>query len=58
MWCNICGKKVILTPSASERAAKYGGKASDYTSLFTVHADCAIAKYKADTITLIAKRNA
>jgi hypothetical protein len=44
MNCSKCGKPIILTPSARERAAKYGGKPSDYTSLFTIHSDCLIQK--------------
>lgn len=42
MDCRICGKPIRLIPSAAERARKYGGKPSDYTKLFTTHADCAI----------------
>jgi len=42
--CTICGKPIVLIPSAKERAAKFGGKPSDYTRLFTTHADCLIAK--------------
>lgn len=51
--CTICNKKIVLTPSASERAAKYGGKPSDYTSIFTEHAACALKKREADTIELM-----
>lgn len=40
MKCTHCGKEITLTPSASERAAKYGGKPSDYTKRFTIHVDC------------------
>jgi len=38
--CTHCEKPIILTPSAHERAKKYGGKAKDYRNLFTIHADC------------------
>jgi len=55
MNCTICGKPVTLIPSASERAAKYGGKASDYTAIFTAHAQCTIDKRNADTLGLIKK---
>ena len=44
MNCTICGKPVVLRPSASERAAKVGGTAAYYTSLFPNHADCEIAQ--------------
>lgn len=53
MNCTECGKKIILIPSAKERAAKCGGKPSDYSKLFTVHADCAILKRERETIELI-----
>lgn len=55
MNCTICHKPIKLVPSASERAAKYGGKPSDYSRLFTTHAECAIAKREADTAALIQK---
>jgi hypothetical protein len=53
MNCTICGKPIKLVPSASERAAKYGGKPSDYTNLFTVHAVCQVQKNQKDVMTLI-----
>ena len=53
MNCTICHKPIKLVPSATERATRYGGKPSDYTKLFTVHADCQIAKSKAGTADLI-----
>lgn len=42
--CTICGKPIVLMPSAAERARRHGGKPSDYTALFTTHSHCAIAK--------------
>lgn len=42
--CNICGKPIVLSPSAAERAKKYGGKSEDYTNLFKAHAVCAVEK--------------
>ena len=42
MNCLHCGKPVVLNPSAAERARKCGGTPSDYTRLFSVHADCQI----------------
>ena len=46
MNCTICGKRIILSPSAAERAAKdvTGKPASYYTSLFREHAECTINK--------------
>lgn len=46
MNCTICHKPIILVPSAAERAAKdvTGKTAAYYTSLFTEHAECSLAK--------------
>ena len=55
--CSICGKKIVLVPSAAARARKFGGKASDYTKLFTAHAECTIIKNREDVSrALIEKR--
>lgn len=53
MKCTICGKPVVLIPSAAERAEKYGGKPSDYTKLFSTHADCALKKREQETNALM-----
>lgn len=53
MNCTICGKPIVLTPSASKRAAKYGGKPSDYTKLFTEHSQCIVEKRERETLELI-----
>ena len=47
MNCTICGKPVVLVPSAAERAAKdvTGKSAAYYTSLFTEHSACVLAKH-------------
>ena len=55
MNCTICAKPVILIPSAAERAAKHGGKASDYTKLFTSHPQCFIEKRERETSELMAR---
>ena len=55
MKCNLCGKKIVLIPSAKERARKYGGKPSDYTKLFTVHSECQVQKRENETLELIRK---
>lgn len=57
MNCNICGKPVVLVPSARERAEKYGGSPDDYTKLFTSHADCFIEKRRKDTAELMRRLN-
>lgn len=49
MNCLICGMKIVLRPSAEERAAKYGGTASDYTKLFTTHSHCDVEKRAKET---------
>lgn len=56
MNCTICKKPIVLQPSASERAAKFGGKPSDYTKLFTEHSECLIAKRNEDTLELIRQK--
>lgn len=57
MKCSHCGKKIVLVPSAQERARKYGGKPSDYTALFTVHTQCQIEKRNAMTLELMRSQN-
>lgn len=58
MNCSICKKPVVLIPTAAERARKFGGKPSDYTRLFTYHADCYLEKRKAETTQLSARYRA
>ena len=58
MKCSECGRAVKLSPSAQERAARFGGVPSDYTSLFGIHADCLIAKRDRQTRELIARHYA
>jgi hypothetical protein len=53
MNCSICSKPIVLVPSAAERARKYGGKASDYTRLFSAHTNCQLTKNKASLSDLI-----
>lgn len=57
--CTICGKPIVLIPSAAERARKdvTGKPASYYLGLFTEHADCTVAKRERDTLELIARKN-
>jgi hypothetical protein len=44
MTCITCHKPIVLVPSASERAKKFGGKPEDYTRLFTEHSACLIER--------------
>jgi hypothetical protein len=55
MNCTICNKPIILVPSAAERARNdvTGKTAAYYTSLFTEHSACAVAKREAGTIDLM-----
>ena len=53
MNCTICGKQIVLIPSAKERARKFGGCPEDYTKLFKEHTDCFLKKRAADTTALI-----
>lgn len=55
MNCSICGKPIVLNPSAEERAAKdvTGKSAGYYRSLFTEHTECALTKRNNDTLTLM-----
>jgi hypothetical protein len=55
MNCTICGKKIILVPSAAERARKFGGRASDYTALFNSHSQCAVNKREQEATQLMRK---
>ena len=40
MKCTHCHEEVVLVPSATERAAKYGGTPEFYTKLFPMHNKC------------------
>ena len=53
--CTICGKAIVLNPSAKERAGKFGGKPSDYTKLFTTHAACSVQKRSEESTELMRK---
>lgn len=55
MNCKICGKPIVLAPSANERAAKdvTGKSAAYYTSLFTEHSQCTLDKRNEDTSALM-----
>jgi hypothetical protein len=58
MNCTICDKPVILSPSAKERAKKYGDHpASYYTKLFPTHTECAIKKRNDETSELMRSKH-
>lgn len=55
MNCTLCGRPIVLVPSAAERAAKdvTGKPAAYYTSLFRQHSGCLLAKRAEDTTALM-----
>lgn len=55
--CIICGKPIILIPSAEQRAAKdvTGKSAEYYRNLFTVHSTCTLLKRAEETMDLVRK---
>jgi len=57
MNCTICNKPIVLRPTAAERAAKdmTGKSAAYYTSLFTTHSACAVAKRGREVSELIVR---
>ena len=48
MKCRHCGYEIVLYPSATARAKKYGGKPADYTAMFTEHSACAVLNWQPD----------
>lgn len=58
MKCTICGTAIVLVPSAAERAARYGGKAEDYTKLLSTHGSCAVKKRSDESVELMRSINA
>ena len=55
MKCSYCGQPIVLVPSATERAQKYGGKPIDYINLFTMHGTCQVLKREKETRELMCK---
>ena len=51
--CTYCNKPIVLVPSASDRASKYGQSPEYYRSLFTVHGKCQVEMRKESTSQLI-----
>lgn len=57
MNCSICGKPVVLVPSAVERSRTYGCSAKFFRSLFTTHTECALKDREECTIDLMRRIN-
>lgn len=57
MNCTICGKPIVLVPSAEERARKTGHSPAYYRALFTEHTKCALQKRVEETSELIRRQN-
>ena len=55
MICTYCGEKVELSPSANDRAKKFGGSPRDYTALFPNHSVCSLAAREKETRELMAR---
>ena len=55
MKCITCKKEVILKPTATERARKYGETADYYTKLFPKHAECILKERRESVSAIIAK---
>ena len=53
--CTICGKPIVLVPSAAERARRYGGEPKQYLDLFTTHSECQLQRNAAETSELMAR---
>ena len=53
--CTICGKPIVLEPSAAARAAKdvAGRSSAYYTSLFTAHSECVLVQRSKQTSQLM-----
>ena len=45
MNCKKCNTPIVLSPSASDRAKKYGETAEYYTKRFTVCSECQIKSW-------------
>ena len=57
MNCRVCGKTIVLEPSARERAARFGGTPEFYTRLFTAHGTCQVAQRSLDAVETMRRLN-
>jgi len=53
--CSICGNKMKLFPSISERIRKHGGTRKYYQNIFSSHNQCIVDKRNKESIELIQK---
>lgn len=53
MNCSICGKLVVLSPSAADRAKNCGEAALFFIRLFTAHTQCQLDKRNRETLELM-----
>lgn len=56
--CAICGKDIVLVPSAAERAHKTGESPKYYIELFTSHGKCQVEQRNRDVRALIKRKYA
>jgi len=42
MNCLHCHRPVVLSPTATERARRFGGSPQDYTNMFQYHSACTL----------------
>lgn len=57
MNCTACGKPIVLSPSAKQRAEKFGGTAASYSALFTIHTSCALDQRDAAVTELMRRKS-
>jgi len=51
--CSICGKPIVLVPSATARAHKLNCAVSEIDACFTTHSACLVAKRNAESTDLM-----
>lgn len=55
--CRICGKDIVLIPSAKQRSIATGQPESYFLGLFTTHPQCFIEKRRKDFHALVRRIN-
>ena len=55
--CRICGKDIVLVPSAKQRSISTGQPESYFLNLFTTHSECFLEKRKQDFSETISRLN-
>lgn len=51
--CTICGKPIVLVPSAKSRAKAFGQTPEYYENMFSEHGECTVLKRERETLDLI-----